>query len=117
MSPLPRVDRSLGFDADNECPVDAALSVIGGKWKGSILWRLSSNGPMRPGELRRSILGVDERVLARQLGELVDDGIVDRHEASGFPLHVTYELSDYGRTVGPVVEQLCAWGRSHQARA
>lgn len=109
--PRPRSTAPAGSD----CPVDAALQVIGGRWKGSILWRLSEHGAMRPGELRRSIPGVSEAVLLRQLREMTADGILERSDAGGYPLEVTYRITSYGATLGPVVEQLCAWGRAHQA--
>ncbi len=61
------------------CPIDAMLSVVDGRWKGTILWRLS-NGPMRTSELRRSIPEMTERMLIRHLQELVRDGILVRHD-------------------------------------
>lgn len=113
MSPRPRnpFDRDPGAA---ECPVDTALSVVSGRWKGSILWRIAEDGPQRPGALRRQIPGANEAVILRQLTELVSDGILTRTESSGYPLHVTYGFTPYGETLGPIVEQLCAWGRQHQ---
>ena len=96
-----------------ECPVDTALSVIGGRWKATILWRLSER-PMRTSELRRSIPAVTERMLIRHLQELVRDGVLVRIDAGTVPPHVTYELSEYGQTLAPVVGALCEWGRGHQ---
>ena len=98
-----------------DCPVDAALDVIRGRWKGTILWRLES-GPMRTSELRRSIPGITERMLIRHLQELVADGILDREDAGTVPPHVTYSISSYGRTLGPLVRALCAWGEQHLER-
>lgn len=92
------------------------MRILGGRWKGSILWRLHDNGPMRPGQLRRQIPGVSESVLLRQLSELAADGLIERIDHGTWPLHVTYEISAYGETVGPLVEQLCAWGRGHRER-
>jgi DNA-binding HxlR family transcriptional regulator len=99
-----------------QCPVDTALSVIAGRWKGTILWRLV-DGPMRTGELRRSIPGITERMLIRHLQELVADGIVDRHDAQEVPPRVTYTVSGYGQTLVPLVWQLCSWGETHLTRA
>ncbi len=98
-----------------ECPVDTALSVIGGRWKATILWRLSER-PMRTSELRRSIPAITERMLIRHLQELVRDGVLTRIDAGTVPPHVTYELSEYGQTLAPVVGALCEWGRGHQRR-
>lgn len=99
-----------------ECPIDAALSVIDGRWKGTILWRLS-DGPMRTAELRRSIPEITERMLIRHLHELVSAGVIDRHDAGTVPPCVHYSISEYGRTLGPVLGVLCDWGRKHMARS
>ena len=96
----------------SDCPIDAALSVIDGRWKGTILWRLQ-DGPMRTAELRRSIPGITERMLIRHLHELVSDGIIDRHDAGTVPPCVHYSISDYGMTLAPVLGALCDWGRAH----
>lgn len=97
---------------ESDCPIDAALSVIDGRWKGTILWRLC-DGPMRTAELRRSIPGITERMLIRHLHELVDDGIIDRHDAQTVPPCVHYSISEYGSTLAPVLQMLCDWGRNH----
>ncbi|HEY2038829.1 MAG TPA: helix-turn-helix domain-containing protein [Edaphobacter sp.] len=99
----------------SECPIDAMLSVIDGRWKGTILWRLSE-GPMRTGELRRSIPGITERMLIRHLQELVRDGILIRHEENRVPPRVHYTISKYGMTLAPVLEVICGWGRRHLKR-
>ena len=99
----------------SECPIDAMLSVIDGRWKGTILWRLSE-GPMRTSELRRSIPGITERMLIRHLQELTQDGIVVRHEERRVPPCVRYSISAYGLTLTPVLEVICGWGRKHLRR-
>src|SRR5882724_2700836 len=99
----------------NECPIDTTLSVIDGRWKGTILWRLL-DGPMRTSELRRSIPGITERMLIRDLQELVSDGILLRHEDRSVPSSVRYSISDYGMTLVPALEAICDWGRKHLAR-
>ena len=96
----------------SECPIDAMLSVIDGRWKGTILWRLTE-GPMRTGELRRSIPGITERMLIRHLQELVRDGILVRRRANRVPPCVWYSISEYGMTLAPVLEAICRWGRRH----
>ena len=91
------------------------LSVIDGRWKGTILWRLS-DGPMRTSELRRSIPGITERMLIRHLHELVNDGILVRRQEKAVPLCVRYSISNYGLTLVPVLEVICGWGRRHLQR-
>lgn len=97
------------------CPIDAMLSVIDGRWKGTILWRLL-DGPLRTSELRRSIPGITERMLIRHLHELVRDGILLRHEERSVPPCVRYSISAYGMTLVPVLEVICNWGRRHLAK-
>lgn len=99
----------------NECPIDTALTVIDGRWKGTIMWRLQ-DGPMRTAELRRSIPDITERMLIRHLRDMVDAGILDRHDAQTVPPCVHYSISEYGKTLGPVLQALCDWGRTHLAR-
>ena len=99
----------------SDCPIDSALSVIDGRWKGTIMWRLL-DGPMRTAELRRSIPDITERMLIRHLREMVDDGILDRHDARTVPPCVHYSISEYGMTLGPVLASLGDWGRTHMER-
>ena len=99
----------------SDCPMDTALTVIDGRWKGTIMWRLL-DGPMRTAELRRSIPDITERMLIRHLRDMVDDGILDRHDAQTVPPCVHYSISEYGMTLAPVLASLCDWGRKHMER-
>jgi DNA-binding HxlR family transcriptional regulator len=94
------------------CPIDATLSVIDGRWKGTILWRLL-DGPMRTNELRKSIPQITERMLLRHLRDMTESGILNRHQEQGSPLRVRYSLTSYGMTLIPVLDALCTWGRAH----
>jgi DNA-binding HxlR family transcriptional regulator len=97
------------------CPIDTMLSVIDGRWKGTILWRLM-DGPMRTSELRRSTPEITERMLIRHLQELVRDGIIMRQQKRSIPPIVRYSISKYGKTMVPVIGMICQWGRKHIAR-
>jgi DNA-binding HxlR family transcriptional regulator len=97
------------------CPIDVTLSVIDGRWKGTILWQLL-DGPMRTNELRKSIPEVTERMLLRHLRDMTGVGILERHQEQGLPLRVRYSLTPYGRTLVPVLKVLCSWGREHLKR-
>ena len=99
----------------SQCPIDSMLSVIDGRWKGTILWRLSA-GPMRTSELRRSIPEITERMLIRHLHELVQDGILVRRQERVVPPCVRYSISNCGLTLVPVLEVICDWGRLHLQR-
>ena len=97
------------------CPVEATLDVIGGKWKVVILFWLKG-GTLRFSELRRKIPGVSERMLTQQLRELEGDGVVRREVYPEVPPKVEYSLTEYGRTLRPLTELMCAWGKTHQRR-
>lgn len=88
------------------------MDVIGGKWKPIILCNLR-HGAVRPGELKRRINGISQKMLIQQLRELEDSGIVNRECFNEVPPHVEYSLSDYGDTLGNVLDGLCEWGRIH----
>ena len=72
-------------ERDLTMPIDVTLSVIDGRWKGTILWRLL-DGPMRPNELRKSIPEITERMLLRHLRDMTGAGILERHQEQGLPL-------------------------------
>ncbi|MFF3345342.1 winged helix-turn-helix transcriptional regulator [Streptomyces sp. NPDC002779] len=94
------------------CGIDAAMDVIGGKWKVLILWELSVR-PHRFGELRRGLPGVTEKVLAAQLRELEADGIVHREEYDEVPPRVEYSLTPKGVSLNTALEPLGDWGKSN----
>jgi DNA-binding HxlR family transcriptional regulator len=94
------------------CAVEAALDVIGGKWKPLILWHLGDN-IMRFGELQRSLPGVNAKMLTKQLRELEKDGVIKRTIYPEVPPRVEYAITDFGRTLIPILEALCTWGTTY----
>jgi DNA-binding HxlR family transcriptional regulator len=95
--------------AHNNCPVQATINVLSGKWKVQAVWRLSF-GPLRFAELRDLLRGVSEKVLTAQLRELERDGVISRDAVRTSPPRVTYSLSPAGQTLIPLLEGLCDWG-------
>ncbi|MEW2140382.1 helix-turn-helix domain-containing protein [Streptomyces sp. NPDC005409] len=93
----------------DHCGIAAAMSVIDGKWKVSILWELNQR-PRRFGELRRLVPGVSEKVLAAQLRELEADGTVHREVHDEVPPRVEYSLTPLGQELNAALEPLGAWG-------
>ncbi|GIG91726.1 winged helix-turn-helix transcriptional regulator [Plantactinospora endophytica] len=93
----------------NVCGVTAAIAVIDGKWKTSLLWLLES-GPHRPAELRRRLPGLTEKVLTQALREMENDGLVHREVHDVLPLKTVYSLTPFGRDLAEAVAPLSDWG-------
>src|ERR1700674_5333349 len=94
------------------CGLDAALAVIGGKWKPLIRFHLA-HGTRRYGELRRAVGGVSDKMLIQQLKELHTDRVIDRLDYNEIPPKVEYSLTTFGRTLGKALAPLCVWGTEH----
>jgi DNA-binding HxlR family transcriptional regulator len=97
------------------CPLTAALAAIGGKWKLIIVYWLAES-PKHFAALRRAMPGISQKVLTQQLRELVNDGIARRQPKGAIPAPVEYSLTDYGRSLMPLVEDIRLWGRTHLER-
>lgn len=100
------------YDCSPGCPVEATLDVIGGKWKGVVLFHLLE-GIHRFSELRRKLPSVTQRMLTKQLRELEDAGLVRRTVYPEVPPRVEYGLTELGETLRPVVMALKSWGDAH----
>lgn len=99
----------------SDCPLTAASAATGGKWKLLIVYWLAES-PRHFGALRQLLSGISQKVLTEQLGELIADEIVEREATGPVPAPVTYSLTDYGRSLVPVVEEIRRWGRGHIER-
>ena len=97
------------------CPLTAALAAIGGKWKLIIVYFLAES-PKHFAALRKAMPGISQKVLTQQLRELISDGIVNREAKGAVPAPVEYSLTEYGRSVLPLVEDVRLWGRGHLER-
>lgn len=91
------------------CPVDLSFALIGGKWKGVIVWNLRSCS-RRYSELKRALVVINDKSLSKALQELEKDGIVIRTDYHEVPPKVDYRLSDRGQKLLPIFEQLYSWG-------
>lgn len=94
------------------CPVEAALEVIGGKWKPLILWALGDR-VLRFNELLKELPGVNTKMLTKQLRELEEDGVIQRTVYPEVPPRVEYAITGFGKTLIPILEALCTWGAQY----
>ncbi len=97
------------YESGFNCPVDATIKLIGGKYKAVILWHLRSS-TLRFSELNRKIPKATQKMLSQQLKELEADGLVIRKAYPVVPPKVEYSLSDLGQTLVPVLNAMCNWG-------
>ncbi|SFM88279.1 transcriptional regulator, HxlR family [Chitinophaga sp. YR627] len=93
-----------------ECPVGLATNVINGKWKLQILNLLSQAACMRYGDLKRGIDEVSEKMLIQHLRELEGDGLIFRRVYGEVPPKVEYSLTEIGKGIIPVIDELRKWG-------
>lgn len=98
------------------CGLDAAVDVVGGKWKPMILWALYAGRTLRFGELRRHVAGISEKVLIQQLRELESDGIVHREVYREVPPKVEYSLTPLGMSLNEALIPLGVWGDENMQR-
>jgi DNA-binding HxlR family transcriptional regulator len=103
------------YDCNPGCPVEAALEVIGGKWKGVILYHLLSE-TIRFNELRRLMPEITQRMLTKQLRELEAANIISRNVYPEVPPKVEYSMTQYGQTLEPVIQALQVWGSHHMEK-
>lgn len=98
------------------CPVEAALDLIGGKWKGVILYHLLKDKVVRFGELKRKLPDITQRMLTKQLRELESAGVINRKVYPEVPPRVEYTPSDLGRSLKDVITTLEVWGKKYGAK-
>ncbi len=94
------------------CPVEATLRVIGGRWKVLILRELFRD-TRRFCEMHRSIGGITQKMLTQQLREMENDGIILRKVYPQVPPKVEYSLTPLGKSLGRILEDMSAWGVKH----
>jgi DNA-binding HxlR family transcriptional regulator len=97
------------------CPLYTAIAVIEGRWKPMLIQRLG-RAPSGFGELHRAMPGISRKVLTEQLRQMECDDLVVRRETGDRLGSVRYELTPYGKSLGPVLRALWQWGTDHLAR-
>jgi DNA-binding HxlR family transcriptional regulator len=95
------------------CPVDLTLSVIGGRWKGLVFWNLR-HGTLRFGEIKKILVGINDKMLTQVLRELEVSGVVNRKVYEVIPPKVEYSLTKEGKKLLPVMMQMEQWGQKFE---
>ena len=112
MKTAPACCASASLPAATNCPVEATIGLIGGKYKALILWKLTG-ATLRFSALRKEVPGATAKMLTQQLRELEADGLVARHVYPVVPPKVEYSLTDFGLSIRPVLEAMYGWGSGY----
>ena len=96
----------------NNCPVEATLDLIGGKYKALILWHLSE-GKLRFSELRKVITNATPKMLTQQLRELESQNLISREVFAVVPPKVEYSLTELGKSLMPILVNMRDWGANY----
>ena len=94
------------------CSIERGMRVLGGKWKGSILWHLKDQ-PVRFNELTRMVGGASKKMVDQRLKEMEEEGLVSRKVISDRPIAVEYQATEFGRSALGILEQLKEWTEDH----
>ena len=96
----------------DNCPVEATLDLIGGKYKALILWHLSER-KLRFSELRKVITTATPKMLTQQLRELESQALIHREVFAVVPPKVEYSLTELGRSLMPILVAMRDWGADY----
>ncbi len=88
------------------------MRIIGGKWKGSILWHLQ-DGPVRFNDLARMLGGASKKMISQRLSEMEEIGLLERKVLNKRPVAVTYEITPFGQSALSVLQELKVWSERH----
>ncbi len=92
------------------CPFELTIELIGGKWKGLILWHLHDKEVLRNGEMLRLMPKITQKMLTQQLREMEENGLVKRVIYEQVPPKVEYSLTEHGKALRPILEMMIEWG-------
>lgn len=108
-----RMKKTKEFMPGN-CPVVFCMNIIGGKWKPSIIHMIRTDRN-RYSVLLRNIKEISKQTLTNQLRELEHDGIIHRVIFPEIPPRVEYSITDYGKTLLPIIDSMYTWGKQHMS--
>lgn len=104
--------KSVVDACNTPCAIERGMRIIGGKWKGSILWHLKDE-PVRFNDLTRMLGGASKKMVNQRLKEMEEQGLVEREVICSRPIAVAYRITDFGRSSLGILEQLKDWSEGH----
>lgn len=99
--------------SDENCPLRKSLEVIGGKWTMLIIYQINER-TIRYGELKRSVVGISEKMLISQLKFLTEKGIVNKKSYPEIPPRVEYTLTEMGKKLLPIINKIIEFGLNNK---
>jgi DNA-binding HxlR family transcriptional regulator len=93
-----------------------AIEVLSGKWKMELIGTLLFGGKMRFMDLMREVTGIAAKMLSKELQDLEAHQLVKRTVRQTKPITVEYEITEYGKSLEPVVIEICQWGLAHRKK-
>ncbi|MCR6546536.1 winged helix-turn-helix transcriptional regulator [Dehalobacterium formicoaceticum] len=101
------------LEKDIRCPLEYGLQIFGGKWKSRIICVLAEKEVLRYSALRKEMTNITDAVLASTLKELMNDDIVNRKQFDEIPPKVEYSLTEKGKSVLPILQNICRWSGAY----
>jgi len=98
---------------EEPCPIERGMRLIGGKWKGSILWHLK-DGPLRFNELARMLAGASRKMVNTRLKEMEGMGLLTRTVINDRPVAVQYAITPFGQSALTILERLKNWAEENK---
>lgn len=95
------------------CAFEITIDLIGGKWKSLIIWHLGTKGILRFSQIKRLMPNITQKMLTQQLRELEENHLIIRKVYAVVPPKVEYSLSETGKQLIPILNQLCDWGKEY----
>lgn len=99
--------------SDFNCSLGFAMTVIGSKWRAIVLWHILKTDSIRYGELKKSIPKITHKVFSNELKILESDNLIGRIVYDTNPPKVEYFATPLGKTLEPILADLCEWGKTH----
>ena len=102
------------WSLDSNCPIIYTLAVVGGKWRWLIIYKLSENGILRYGELKKVLPPITHKMLSQELKELEAQKLIHREAYHQIPPKVEYSLTEKGQTLLPILDLMSKWGAENE---
>lgn len=101
---------------DIRCPLEFGLAAFGGRWRPRVICVLAARGVLRYAEIRREMTNISDAVLGATLKDLLGSGIISREQYNEVPPRVEYRLTEKGRSIVPILQDICRWAGQYERR-